>query len=225
MMGAVKRVYLYLHGLLKRYGPSRMKKFFWDREFASGHWDFIDNTVGDPVYPHLEKYVGEGTILDLGCGPGNTANELACPYRKYVGVDISEVALAKARARTEQTGRTEKNSFICSDFMSFDPGEQFDVILFRESMYHVPLGKVKTILDKYAQFLAEEGVFVVRLFIQGPKGAKRFRPRAVIQAIEAEFDLVGKFEYEHGLVIVVFRPRVAVKGLQAQFPRQGVAAK
>src|ERR1700679_383727 len=135
-MNVVVRASLYAEGLLKRYGPSGMKKLFWDREFASGKWDFIDNTVGDPIYSHLERYVGHGSILDLGCGPGNTATELASPYQKYVGVDISEVALEKARQKTAETGRTGRNQFACSDFLSFDPGDKFDVILFRESMYH-----------------------------------------------------------------------------------------
>jgi SAM-dependent methyltransferase len=208
-MGVVKRVSRYAHGLLKRYGPARMKMVFWDREFARGQWDFIDNTLGDHVYTHLEKYVGSGSILDLGCGPGNTATELASPYRSYVGVDISEVALQKARRKTEETGRTGRNRFACSDFLTYDPGQKFDVILFRESMYHVPIGKVKLILDRYSQFLTENGVFIVRIFLAGPHGEKRYRPKSVIRAIEANFDVVEKAEYDdRGLTITVFRPRV-----------------
>ena len=42
------------------------------------------------------------SVADLGCGPGNTANELAeTAYRNYIGVDISEEALAKAARRTD----------------------------------------------------------------------------------------------------------------------------
>jgi SAM-dependent methyltransferase len=217
-MGVVGRVSGYTYGLLKRYGPSKMKKVFWDREFASEKWDFIDNTVGDPVYSHLEKYVGHGSILDLGCGPGNTATELASPYRTYVGVDISEVALEKARKKTEETGRAGRNHFACSDFLSYDPGQIFDVILFRESMYHVPIGQVKTILDKYAKFLAEDGVFVVRLFLAGPQGEKRYRPKAIIRAIEDEFEVIEKAEYDdRGLTITVFRPRVSAAKARPRF--------
>jgi SAM-dependent methyltransferase len=209
-MNVVVRASLYAEGLLKRYGPSGMKKLFWDREFASGKWDFIDNTVGDPIYSHLERYVGHGSILDLGCGPGNTATELASPYQKYVGVDISEVALEKARQKTAETGRTGRNQFACSDFLSFDPGDKFDVILFRESMYHVPIGQVKTILDRYAQFLKEDGVFIVRLYLAGPNGEKRIRPKGVIRIIEGEFDIVEKSRYDKNeLTITVFRPRAA----------------
>jgi SAM-dependent methyltransferase len=208
-MAIIQRVYRYGHGLLKRYGPSSLKKVFWDQEFANGHWNFIDNTLGDPVYPHLEKYVGHGSILDLGCGPGNTATELSSPYRNYVGLDISEVALEKARKKTAEVGRSERNRFACGDFMSFDPGQKFEVILFRESMYHVPLGKVKAVLDRYTQFLTEDGVFIVRLYLAGSHGEKRYRPKQVMRVIEDEFEMIEKANYDDvsATSIAVFRPR------------------
>ena len=162
-MGVVGRVAHYATGLFLRYGPSGLRKRFWDREFASGKWSFADDTSRDVVYRHLDKYVGRGRVLDLGCGQGSTAVELASPYERYVGVDISEVALKRAREKTADAGRTSRASFACSDFLGYDPDQKFDVILFRESMYHVPIGQVKTILDRYSKFLADDGVFIVRL--------------------------------------------------------------
>lgn len=106
-MSVVTRVSVYTSGLLKRYGPSGLKKFFWDQEFASGKWRFADDTSGDVVYQHLEKYVGRGSVLDLGCGQGSTAIELASPYVSYVGVDISEVALKRAREKIANAWQAE----------------------------------------------------------------------------------------------------------------------
>ena len=220
-MSVVGRVSHYAYGLFLRYGPSKMKKVCWDREFASGKWNFIDNTVGDPVYSFLEKYVGHGSLLDLGCGPGNTATELEAPYQTYVGVDISEVALEKARRKTEETGRAGRNHFACSDFLSYDPSQKFDVILFRESMYHVPIGQVRTILDRYTQFLTENGVFIVRMYLAGANGQKRFRPKAVIRLIESGFDVVEKAAYKprNELSITVFRP--CLNATKARFSAPG----
>src|ERR1700690_1222456 len=94
------------------YGPTSLKKWLWDKEFSGTKWDFIDNTKGDCVYTHLEKFARNGSILDLGCGPGNTANEVAdATYASYVGVDISDAALAKAVRRTKECGREGKNTF------------------------------------------------------------------------------------------------------------------
>jgi SAM-dependent methyltransferase len=197
-----------MRGLLKRYGPSKVKMRLWDQEFSGTHWDFIDNTAGDYVYPHLEKHLRNGNILDLGCGPGNTANELpATAYKQYVGVDISAAALRKAARRTAENGRSGKNLFVCGDFVSYTPAQQFDVILFRESMYHVPLAKVKGTLDHYAKFLNEGGVFVVRMNTSDGKGDHKRRLIAAIAVMEKEFDVVEKCQYgDSGPTVIVFRP-------------------
>lgn len=209
-MNFVKRGLTFMSGFLKSYGPSNLKRLLWDREFSGGKWDFIDNTVGDCVYPFLERYAHNGSILDLGCGPGNTANELAeNAYRIYVGVDISEAALGKATRRTEKIGRAGKNRFVRADFLSYVPSQQFDVILFRESMYHVPLGKVKMILDQYSKGLKNSGVFIVRLGTSGGKlGKDKHRPKAMLGIIENQFDVVEKSYFgESGANVIVFRPR------------------
>src|SRR5271168_4738318 len=109
-MYIVDRTLRFARGFMMSYGPSDIKKRLWDKEFSGTKWDFINITVGDCVYPYLEKYAQNGNILDLGCGPGNTANELAeNVYKTYMGVDISEAALAKAVKRTEKNGRAHKN--------------------------------------------------------------------------------------------------------------------
>jgi len=197
---------------LKSYGPSRLKKYFWDKEFSGTKWDFIDNTAGDCVYESLEKYARNGSILDLGCGPGNTANELAeTVYSRYVGVDISEAALEKGRKRTVQNGRTDKNVFVQGDFVSYSPLEKFDVILFRESMYHVPMGKIKETLDRLSKYLKDGGVFIVRMYTADSDTAGKDKPRpiAMIQILETEFDIREKHRYdgERHPTVLVLRPR------------------
>jgi SAM-dependent methyltransferase len=209
-MNIARRTLIFVNGFLKSYGPSNIKKLLWDKEFSGSKWDFIDNTVGDCVYAHLERYLQNGSILDLGCGPGNTANELAATaYQTYVGVDVSEAALGKAGMRTQKSGRAEKNRFVLADFINYVPTQQFDVILFRESMYHVPLGKVKTTLDRYSEYLKDGGVFVVRMSIFGIKAdKKKYRPSAMIRVMETNFDVVEKRQHgESGPTVIVFRPR------------------
>jgi SAM-dependent methyltransferase len=196
---------------LKSYGPSKVKKLLWDKEFSQGQWNFIDDTTGDCVYENLEKYAKNGTILDLGCGPGNTANELAATaYQSYVGVDISEAALEKARKRTIENGRAEKNTFIREDFVNYEPIQKFDVILFRESIYHVPMGRIKETLDRLSNYLREGGVFIVRLFTTDAEsgGREKPRPTAMIRIMETEFEVVEKNKYDGArqAYVLVLRP-------------------
>ncbi len=207
-MYIIDRTLRFTRGFLLSYGPTPIKKYFWDQEFSSGKWNFIDDTSGDCVYSHLERFAKDGSILDLGCGPGNTANELAPIYRTYVGMDISDEALAKARRRSEQNGRADKNSFEQGDFLSYLPPQKFDVILFREAMYHVPLGKVKEVLDRFSPYLAGDGVFIVRLYVV-ENGKTKSRPSAMIGIMENEFDVVEKVHYQDsGATVIVFRPTV-----------------
>jgi SAM-dependent methyltransferase len=210
-MYIINRTLRFTRGFLLSYGPTPIKKYFWDQEFSSGKWNFIDDTAGDCVYSHLERFSKDRSVLDLGCGPGNTANELAPVYRTYVGMDISTEALAKARLRSEQNGRGDKNSFEQGDFLSYVPPQKFDVILFREAMYHVPLSKVKETLDRFAKYLTDEGVFIVRLGVM-ENGKMKHRPSAMIGIMEDSFDVVEKAHYRDlgGATVIVFRPRTAL---------------
>jgi SAM-dependent methyltransferase len=216
-MYIVDRTARFVRGFLLSYGPSTIKKRFWDKEYSEEKWAFAYNTVGDCVYPHLERYSANGTILDIGCGSGNTATEMAeTSYRSYLGVDISGAALAKARKRSADCGRQNKNSFECGDFLTYVPTGQYDVILFRESMYHVPLGKVKEILDRYSVYLKEGGVFVVRLFASSgdrPDGKDKQRPAAMLRIMEAEFEVLEKARYDvpGRPTVMVFRPKAQLK--------------
>jgi 2-polyprenyl-3-methyl-5-hydroxy-6-metoxy-1,4-benzoquinol methylase len=211
-MYIARRALIFVQGFLASYGPSFVKKRLWDKDFSVGKWDFIDNTAGDCVYSHLEKYAQGGNILDLGCGPGNTASELAPgSYRNYIGVDISEVALEKARKRTQENGRAGKNSFVTSDFLGYAPAQEFDVILFRESLYHVPYGQVLAILQKYSKYLNRNGVFIVRLYASDMQKKKiKYRVKRKLDLIEREFDIVEACQYDQpgAPTVQVFRPRL-----------------
>lgn len=209
-MRSLKRLPRVAYNFLKAYGPTSFKKYSWDKEYLAEKWHFADNTAGDCVYPYLEKYLRNGRILDLGCGSGNTSTELTYSvYQSYVGVDVSDAALNKARKRSRACGRDNKNQFVCSDFFSYQPTGEFDVILFRESLYHIPPAKIRSILDRYAAFLKDEGVFIVRLFSADMKtSVEKSRPMGMIRLIESQFDTIESCRYpEPGYpTVLVFRP-------------------
>jgi len=210
-MYILDRTLTFARGFFASYGTSVIKKRIWDKEYSGTKWDFIDNTAGDCVYPYLEKYSNNGNILDLGCGPGNTANELAANvYQTYIGVDISDAALAKAVRRTEESGRTGKNSFVNSDFLAYDPTQEFDIILFRESLYHVPYGQVLPILKKFSKHLKGTGVFIVRLYAGDHRpGVIKTRVIAKLDLIKREFNIVESRQFDLPALpnVLVFRPR------------------
>jgi len=203
----------FVNGFLLSYGPEAIKRRLWEKQYSGPKWLFRDHTSGDRLYLHLEKHARHGNILDLGCGSGNTAAELAdSAYESYVGVDISETALEKARNRSRECGRENKNQFIRADFLTWKPvfSQKFDVILFRESMYFVPVQKIRDFLLHYAQYLREDGVFIVGLYLANKQTRRdKARPTSMLRIMESEFDVVEKREIDHAArpTIIVFRPK------------------
>jgi SAM-dependent methyltransferase len=185
-----------------------------DRDYASGRWNLFDDTMGAWVYQFIHRYCSRGSILDLGCGAGNTGNELdpTC-YHDYTGVDVSGVAVRKATERSSQNGRAGKNQYIRSDILSYVPRKKHDLILFRESFHFVPRARMKETLDRYAGFLTADGVFLVYLSRDSTDEV-----RQIIDWIEANYRIDEKQLREvpapdaarfHGdAFLLVFRPLV-----------------
>ena len=187
--------------VLQRYGTEVVKRRMWNGEFSGGRWNHLDATPSDCVYPFVEEYANGGSILDLGCGSGNTANELTVSsYRDYTGVDVSDVAIDKAIKRTEVNGRAHQNRFLQSDILTYVPTQDFDVILFRESIYYFQLSKIEPMLDRYSRYLKNGGVFIVRMI----EWTGKFQ--SLRELIEANFGVLEThFFDEPRAMVVVFR--------------------
>ena len=190
-----------LRGRLLRWGGSRVKRMIWNREFARGRWNCLYHTEHHPIYAFIERHARHGSILDLGCGSGNTANELNFEsYSSYLGVDVSDVAVEKAKARTAENKRESKARFIAADIYPFVPDSSFDLIVFRESIYYNPIGKVAGLLRRYAAFLKPGGVLLVCIY-------DRDAYQAYVDVIENEFQVIEKYAPEGSqIIVVVFRP-------------------
>jgi 2-polyprenyl-3-methyl-5-hydroxy-6-metoxy-1,4-benzoquinol methylase len=189
----------------KRIGFAGTRRFAWDREFASGHWDNLEDTKDDVVYRYLEKYLRPGDLLDLGCGSGNTGSELSRETcQSYTGVDVSAVAIEKAKLRSRLNQRT-LNEYLCCDIETFLPRRSYDVILFRESIYYVPILKLKALLQRYSQYLKSNGVFVVRICDQRKHGG-------VINLISRNFQVLESAPVNAGMILV-FSQEHPVEGL------------
>ena len=73
-------------------------------------------------------------VFDLGCGPGNSTELLACnfPGAEVVGVDKSDNMLAVARARLP-TAR-----FIKDDIAHWRPSAPADLIFANATLHFLP---------------------------------------------------------------------------------------
>ncbi len=68
-------------------------------------------------------------ILDVGCGSGRYAIELAQQGAHVVGVDFSDEMLAMARSRAKEAGVEDRTEFISGDFINWarETDQFFDV--------------------------------------------------------------------------------------------------
>lgn len=127
----------------------------WERQYQAGQWDFIAHEK--ERYTQLAQLVGhvfaqlpagQRTLLDMGCGEGIMLQHLltqgVVPER-YVGVDLSETAIAKARehfsANNHGSSETFDLQWIATDmdiYLQNLKSAQFGLVLFNESLCYVP---------------------------------------------------------------------------------------
>lgn len=110
---------------------------FWDLradawERRADALDGFSDAYGIPVMDALDVQPGE-RVLDIGCGPGTTAIELArrvAPDGEVVGVDLSESMTAAATRRADRE-EVPNLSFRTADAESGSLGQGFDAVYSR----------------------------------------------------------------------------------------------
>jgi SAM-dependent methyltransferase len=132
-----------------------VKREDWDRRYAA-----VENLWAVRPNRFLVAEAGDldpGRALDLACGEGQNAIWLASLGWDVVGVDYSEVAIAKARARADRDGVDV--DFVCADLVSYLPDTgAFDLVLV---LYlHIAAEQRRVVLDRAAAALAPGGTFV-----------------------------------------------------------------
>ncbi len=113
------------------------------REYANPQAETVtalhEERLGKIVRTLLEK--GAETVLDLGCGPGELLTRLCRErqFRKIIGVDISQEALAEARGCLADHLKDGQRLSLChASFTSFvEDLAGFDAAVLLETIEHV----------------------------------------------------------------------------------------
>jgi SAM-dependent methyltransferase len=110
---------------------------FWDQradawERRADSLDAFSDSYGIPTMDALGVKPGE-RVLEVGCGPGTTAIELAtrvAPDGEVVGVDISPAMVAAATRRAAAAG-VDNVRFVAANAQTENLGDDFDAVYSR----------------------------------------------------------------------------------------------
>lgn len=159
----------------------------WNSEYTSGLWNRLTDIdelghyavlLGFLIYTQANR-----TILDVGCGKAVLLDYLrrSCGYERYVGIDISEVAIEANRHKSD-----ERTSFLQGNIEILCPLGQFDAIVFNECLYY--LADPFAVIDNCASHLNERGVFMTSLFLSNKQIA------ALCDALKDRYPLLAEVE-------------------------------
>jgi SAM-dependent methyltransferase len=127
----------------------------WDRRYAQVEnlWSAKPNRFLVAEVSGLEP----GRALDLACGEGQNAIWLASLGWSVVGVDYSQVAIGKARARAERDG--VEIELLHADLVEYVPepaASDLVVVLY----LHISASERRLVLERAARAVATGGTFL-----------------------------------------------------------------
>jgi SAM-dependent methyltransferase len=165
------------------------------REWARG----IDSTARQSHTDYLLAELPDGShVLDLGCGDGSLLTQRLTTRFRVVGVDISPIQLAEARANAIGA------HFICADMSELTlPEETFHAVTAFYSLSHLPPSALPVVLRSIAGWLRPGGILIASLGCGEQEGA-------------VEPDWIGVPMYFSGHVPETNRDLVARSGLHIE---------
>jgi SAM-dependent methyltransferase len=120
--------------------------------------------AGEAAYVHgLIQHHGPGTVevLELGCGTGSHAAQLAGYGYRITGVDRSEAMVRQARSRCADNEPVPPE-FVVGDLRDFRAGKAFDVVLalFHVMSYQTGNADLQAAMTTAAAHLRPGGLFI-----------------------------------------------------------------
>jgi ubiquinone/menaquinone biosynthesis C-methylase UbiE len=125
-----------------------------------------DEMIDDlDLYSDLADEIG-GPVLDVGCGSGRVMLHLAREGQRVVGVDFSEVMLARGRRKLDVMPDVKPLvTFVKGDVLTADlPGPfKFIIVPYNGLMHFNEQGQQLAALRRFCSLLDDDGVLIMDL--------------------------------------------------------------
>ena len=185
---------------------------------------FIPGTPGEIWVEHWHRYhfaarwAAGRRVLDVACGEGYGTAGLARHAASVTGVDVSEAAIAHARAEYGSLGNVEFVAASCTAMPL--PAASYDVVVSFETIEHIEAQEA--FLDEVARVLKPGGVLVLSCPNKVEYSDKR--------DYRNEFHVKELYREELAALVAARFPHVAWHGQRPSFfsviaPEDGAAAR
>lgn len=175
-------------------GPVKKIRLNWEEHYQTTpmeelHWysEGIDPEVLEAIKKYCPK---DGTVLDLGTGPGTMAIELTGLGYHVTATDISPSAITMAKKRAGELA--EKINFMVDDIRETEVSGEFDIIHDRGCLHVFDNDDIDKYVKNVYSLLKDGGVLLVKTFsIKEPRDD-------------------GPNRYSHGSISALFSDRLEV---------------
>ena len=111
----------------------------------------------------MSRLVQGRKAVDLGCGRGEFAFQLAAAGFDVTAIDYSaaSIAIAKNNFPAGDTSIANKIDFLCGDITAFDVEDKFDFVAAADVIEHLSPSELDRLYDSVARCLKRGGLFVL----------------------------------------------------------------
>jgi len=139
--------------------PSAGRHAVWDAAKYEALHTYVPR-AGESLIDVLAPQAGE-TILDLGCGTGQLASQIAARGARVIGIDVSPTMIKRAREKYPGL------DFRVADGTDLHLSERFDAVFSNAALHWMPSSRQPAVLAGIREALKPGGRFVAELGARG----------------------------------------------------------